>query len=108
MRLVSVQQGPTSQAMILPVVNGEPVAVEQLAQLVSKEEAPAKQLEDYQAALPKYQKQMQETGQKINEIIRAGHEELREFDQQVARDLALEVLQPVTKAYDGDDVAAFL
>ena len=94
--------------MILPVVNGEPVAVEQLAQLVSKEEAPAKQLEDYQAALPKYQKQMQETGQKINEIIRAGHEELREFDQQVARDLALEVLQPVTKAYDGDDVAAFL
>ena len=107
MRLVSVQQGPASQAMILPVVNGEPVAVEQLAQLVSKEEAPAKQLEDYQAALPKYQKQMQETGQKINEIVRAGREKLREFDQQIARDLAQEVLEPVTKEFDGDDVKAF-
>ncbi len=108
MRLVSVQQGPASQAMILPVVNGEPVAVEQLVQLVSEEKAPAKQLEDFQAALPKYQQQLQETGQKINEIIRAGHEQLREFEQQIARDLAQEVLDPVAKEYDGDDVKAFL
>ena len=50
---------------------------------------------------------MQETGQKINEIIRAGREELREFDQQIARNLALEVLEPVTKEYNGDDVKAF-
>lgn len=107
MRLVNVQQGPASQTMILPVVEGEAVPVEQLVQLVSEEKVPAKQLEDYQAALPKYQQRLQETGREVNELIRAGHEELREFDQQVARDLALEVLDPVATEFPGDDVKAF-
>ena len=108
MRLVSVQQGQASQAMILPLVDGEPVAVEQLMQLVSQEKAPAEQLEQYRAVLPKYQQQLQETGRKINELIRSGHEELREFDQQIARDLANEVLAPVAEKFSGDDVKAFL
>ena len=107
MRLVNVQQGPASQTMILPVVEGEPVPVEQLVQLVSEEKAPAEQLEKFKADLPKYQKRLQETGREVNELIRAGHEELRDFDQQIARDLALEMLEPVAKQFTGDDVKAF-
>lgn len=108
MRLVNVQQGQASQAMILPLVDGEPVAVEQLMQLVSQEKAPAEQLEQYQTALPKYQQQLRETGREVNELIRSGHEQLREFDQQIARDLANEVLAPVAEMYPGEDVKAFL
>ena len=107
MRLVNVQQGPASQTMILPLVDGEPVPPEQLAKLISEEKAPAEQLEKYKAALPKYQQQLQETGRKVNELIRSGHEELREFDQQIARSLAREMLDPISKKFAGDDVKAF-
>ena len=107
MRLVNVQQGNAPQTMILPVVDGEPVPVEQLVQLVAEEKAPAKQLEDYQAALPEYQQRLRETGREVNEIIRVGHEQLREFDKKIAHDLALEMLDPVAKEFGGDDVKAF-
>ena len=108
MRLVNVQQGPASQTMILPLVDGEPVPPEQLMQLVNQGKVPAKQLEDFRAALPEYQQRLQETGRQVTELIRAGQEQLREFDEQIARGLALEALEPVSKEFTGDDVKAFL
>lgn len=108
MRLVSVQQGPATQALILPVVDGEPVPPEKLQQLVAEEKAPAKQLEDYEAALPGYQKQLQEAGRAVGEIVHAAQEELRGFNQQVARDLALKTIAPVATRFPGEDVKAFL
>ena len=108
MRLVSVQQGPSTQTVILPVVEGEPVPPEQLQQLVAQEQAPAQQLEDFQAALPGYQKRLQETGRAVSEIVRAAQEELREFNETIARELATETIEPVVQQFPGEDVKAFL
>lgn len=108
MRLVSVQQGPATQALILPVVEGEPVPPEQLQQLVAQEKAPAKQLEDYEAALPKYQKHLQEVSRSVGQTVHAAQEELRSFNQQVARDLAMKTIAPVAEHFAGADVKTFL
>lgn len=108
MALVNVQQGPASQTLILPVVEGEPTPVEQLKLLVSQGKAPAEQLTAYQQALPGYQKQLQETGRAVNKLIRAAQEEMRGFNEKIARQLLDDTISPVAEMFDGDDVRTFL
>ena len=48
MALVSVQQGPATQTMIMPVVDGEPVPHEALRAKVSKNEASEEQLKQFE------------------------------------------------------------
>lgn len=106
--LVSVQQGPVSQTMILPVVEGEPIPSEQLRLLVSQGKAPAEQLEAYEKLLPQYQKQLQETGRNVGALIRAAQQELRQLNETIARKLLADAIGPVAENYPGEDVRAFL
>ncbi len=108
MRLVSVQQGPASQTLILPVVEGEPVPPEQLKLLVSQGKVPEEQWTAYESLLPKYQKQLQETGRRVNQLIRQASEDLRTLNQSVAKTLMQEFLEPLRKQFPGQDVQAFL
>lgn len=108
MRLVSVQKGPASQTLILPVVNGEPVPPEQLKLLISQGQVPAEQLQAYEALLPKYRKQLQETSRNVNQLIREAQEQLHQQNERVARGLLDDTIAPVLEAFSGEDVKAFL
>ncbi|MEL7497537.1 MAG: ATP-binding protein [Planctomycetota bacterium] len=108
MALVSVQQGPASQTLILPVVEGEPVPAEQLKLLVSQGKAKPEQLAAYEEMLPKYQKQLQETSREVNKLIRAAQEVLRSLNEQIARQLLTDTISPVAERFPGDDVKEFL
>ena len=108
LRLVNVQQGPASQTLILPVVNGEPVPPEQLKLMVSQGQAPPEQLQAFEELVPKYRKQLQETSREVNKLIRAAQEELRVQNENVAKGLLNDTTAPVLDAFPGQDVKTFL
>ena len=56
--LVSMQNGPVTQTVILPTVNGEPVPPMQLKALIEQEKAPPELLATFEELLPKFQKQL--------------------------------------------------
>lgn len=108
MALVSVQQGPASQTLIMAVVDGNPIPHEQLQTLVTEDPAKQEQLEAYEAALPGYQKKLQETGRLVNEIVRAAGREVLELNERVARQLSKEFTEPILKKFPTNAVKTFI
>ncbi len=108
MTLVSVQQGPASQTMIMPVVDGNPVQPEQLSALIKEGKAPADQLSTFEEVLPEYQKRLKETGRKVSEIIRGASKEVQELNESVARSLASDYTAHIVEKHDTPAVKSFI
>lgn len=108
MALVQVQQGPASQTLIMPVVDGNPVPPEQLRQLIAQGTAKPEQLEAYEEALPKYQKRLQETGRKVGEIIRNASREVHDLNESVARRLSGDFTATVLKKFPSEKVKNYI
>ncbi|MDG1875291.1 MAG: ATP-binding protein [Mariniblastus sp.] len=108
MALVSVQQGPASQTLIMPVVDGNPVPPDQLRALIAEEKASPEQWVAYEEALPKYQKRLQEIGRKVNDILRAAALEVHEFNESIARSLATEFTSTLLKKFPGEVVKQYI
>ena len=108
MALVSVQQGPASQTMILPVVDGKPIPFEQFRTLVTQGEASEEQLKAFEEALPPYQKRLQETSRKVNGIIREAGREVFELNEKIARQLAEEFTAPILEKFSTPQVETFI
>ncbi len=108
MALVAMQQGPASQTMVLPVVEGQPVPAEQLRQLVSQGKAPAQQLEAFEKAYPEFQKRLLETSRQVNELLREAARQARELNEAIIRSLWDSVTEPITKKFPQEKVALFL
>ena len=108
MALVSVQQGPMSQTMIMAIVDGNPVPPEQLRLLVTQGKASEKQLAEFEEALPKYQKRLAETSRKVNEVIRAAGLEAGNLTEKVARELASEFTDSILEKYDSERINEFI
>ncbi len=108
MALVSVQQGPVSQTLIMAVVDGNPIPVEQLRSLAGKDPTKAEQLEAYETVLPKYQKKLQETGHRVNEIIRTAGREVSELHERVARQLSEDFTAPIREKFPTPEIKAFV
>jgi hypothetical protein len=106
--LVSVPQGQSSQTMILPVLDGEPMPPEQLRLLIDQGKVPEEILTNYEETLPQYQKRMQDTGRQVNELLREGAKQLTELTESVIRSLAGNQIQPILDRYANDNVAEFL
>ena len=108
MAMVQVQQGPATQTLIMPVVGGEPVPPEQLKALIAAGKAQPEQLEQYEEALPKYQKQMLETGRKVSELIRAATKEIHDLMEKVARQLSANYTRTVLEKFPGEAVKIYI
>lgn len=106
--LMSMQNGPATQTVILPMVNGEPVPPQQLKALIDEGKAPAELLEKYAELMPKFQKQLEEVSKKVSATFRSGSERLREFRDKLASDLIRGVCQPIFEKFESKAVHAFL
>ncbi|MFM7115150.1 MAG: Lon-like protease helical domain-containing protein, partial [Planctomycetota bacterium] len=62
--LVAIPQGPT---VIFPVIDGEPVAPDQLRMLIAQGKVPAETLENYERQLPNFQKEVDRIGREIGQ-----------------------------------------
>ena len=108
MALASIQQGPATQTMIFPVVEGQPVPPDQLRAMVAQEKAPAEQLEKFEAALPQYQKRLQETGRQVSEVVRDAGQQIRELNEAIVRKLSAGFADPILEKFDTPKVKAFM
>ena len=108
MALVSIQQGPAAQTMILPLFEGQPVPPEQLRLLVQQGKAPEEQLAAFEDVYPNYQKRLSETGRKVTEILREATRQARELHESIVRSLSADFVNPVLKKFPLDKVREFL
>ena len=108
MALVNVQNGPMTQTLILPSVDGEPTPPPKLKAMVDAGEAPAEQLEKFTELVPKFQKQLEEVGQNVGETFRAGNEKMRAMRNKIAVDLIRKIAQPIYKKFENSAVHEFL
>ncbi|MCP4098892.1 MAG: AAA family ATPase, partial [Planctomycetaceae bacterium] len=108
MALVSVQQGPATQTMIMPVVDGEPVSPEALRAKVAKKEASEEQLKQFEDAFPGYQKKLVETSREVNSIIRLASQKVISLTEKYAAELLGNYTVPIQEKYQDAAVKAFL
>ena len=108
MALVSVQQGPATQTMIMPVVDGEPVSLEALRAKVAKNEASEEQLKQFEDAFPGYQKRLVETSREVNSIIRLASQKVISLTEEYAAELLGNYTVPIQEKYQDGAVKAFL
>ncbi len=108
MALVNVQNGPMTQTIILPIVDGEPTPPPQLKALIDQGKAPAEQLETFMELMPKFQKQVDEVGSQVADAFRTGNEQLRKKRDEIAVDLIRKVAKPIFEKFDHTAVHEFL
>ena len=99
MTLVSTQQGPVSQTNIFPVVDGQPVPVEQLKMLVAQEKVDAAVLEKFETEFPEFQKRLQQVAEEVNEEFQQGSERMEKFVQSSARSLVQPLVARIKKRF---------
>ena len=108
MALVSSQQGPISQTMILPIFDGQPVPVDQLKLLVDQGQAPAEQLATFEANYLQYQKRLQDTGRHVSATIREATKKVQELNATLIRSLSAEIIDPILQKFPQQKVRQFL
>ena len=106
--LVSMQNGPMTQTVILPTVNGEAVPPMQLKALIEKGQAPAELLTSFEELLPKFQKQLAEVSSQIGEVYRVGKQQLVELRAKLAAGLVRNLVKPIHEKFDSQAVNTFL
>jgi ATP-dependent Lon protease len=99
MAMVRLQTGPVNQTAIFPIVNGEPVAPEQYAQMHQAGDVSEADFKQVMEKLATYTKQMQEVSGKAGAAYRDGLHEINQFNSESAKG----ILKDLT-----DDLRSFL
>jgi lon-related putative ATP-dependent protease len=87
MALITVQQGPVSAPVIVPLVGDQPVAPEKFREMIKSGEADAAQLEQFRERYPACQKRLAEIGRRVNEAWQEAARELEQFNRNAAREI---------------------
>jgi lon-related putative ATP-dependent protease len=106
--LVQVQAGPVVRPEVSPVVNGQPVAIEQLRQMVEKGEFPEEQ---YKAILEVHaglDAQMELVFREMRNIERKAKESFEELEEDIALPLVKESIDAIRARYDNVKLHAYL
>ncbi len=106
--LVTMQNGPMSQTTIFPIVEGQPVAPDQLRALVMQQKAPESQLKAFEEDFPKFEKRMNEISQQVAEIFHDGKIEIESINEKAARTLLKGITERIKSTYKTPSVADFI
>jgi ATP-dependent Lon protease len=108
MALVTIQQGPVSQTLIFPLVEGEPVPPGQLKKLRRDGKVSADRVEHFEAHFPEFQKRLQAVGSELSSIERDGLEQIQTLQDNAARDLLQRYCAELRQDLSQDSVSRFL
>lgn len=103
--LVSIPQGPT---VIFPVVEGEPVAPDQLKMLISQGKVPPEVLENYERQLPNFQKEVERISREIGQVYRDGKREIDSLKQMASRALLGAITGSILMRFNQPEVKTFI
>ncbi len=100
-------QGP-GQAGIFPVIEGQPVPTDRLGALVAQGQMTSETVEQIQAAINGYQKQLKDIGREINDHIRQASVKIQEINQKAARELVEPFVNRIRQQWEQKSVNCFL
>lgn len=106
--LVSMQNGPATQTAIFPIHDGKPITPDEFRALVAQEQAPQEQWDAFEAAYPKFEKQLSDVSRSVAEIFRTGKTEILKLNDQAARSLLLGTTERIKREFDSESVTKFI
>lgn len=108
MQMVNVGEGPSAQKLIVPVVEGEPVAPDKLRNQVAENKVDACVLDAFEAKLPQHEKRIVEIRRQANEEITQAALKIRELNESAIREITSPLIEPILKDYSSETVTVFL
>jgi ATP-dependent Lon protease len=108
MSLVSVQNTPRPMTMIFPVVEGQPVPLDQLRALVLQHKAPEQQLKDFESAYPAFQKKLQEVSREVADLFMESRNRIDQIHEAAAREMLSAIIDPILVKFTDPSVKSFI
>jgi ATP-dependent Lon protease len=108
MALVPMQQGPTTQAAIFPVVQGKPVAPSEFYRLAKQGDVPEEQRLLFEEAYPDAQTRVQKMVKEIGRIHQSGAEEIHGVNESAARQILESLVGDISARFPQESVSEFL
>ena len=108
MQMVEVGEGPATQKLIVPVVEGTPVAPEQLRHQVAENKIDSSVLDAFEAKLPDHEKRMIEIRRKATELVRKAAIDIRELNESAIGELTLPHADGIRGDFSSENVNVFL
>ena len=106
--LVQVEQGPVTQALILPLVDGKPVPYEELRKLVGQGAVPPARWEQFEERQPKFEQRLQQVRRQVNELSREATKQVRAMNEKAVRDLLAELADRIIGDFPGGGVEPYI
>jgi predicted ATP-dependent protease len=106
--LVQVQSGTTTRPEIMPVFNGQPVAMDQIEAFVQKGEVPKADGERFRSDLLELEKQMAVVFRELRNIEKKVHDSVRELDVTIVMPVVDEALAVLRATYDHSQIHTYL
>jgi len=106
--LVQVQMGPIVKPEVSPVINGQPVGMEQLRQMVEKGEFPEDQYKSILETRAALESQMELVFREMRNIERKAHDSFEELDVKIALPLVTESIDAIKAKYDNPKLHSYL
>ena len=108
MALVPVQQGPITQTVIFPLVEGEPVPPGQLKKLRREGKVSEERIQNFEAHYPEFQKRLEAVSSELLELQRQGLEEIKALFENEARTLLAGYARSLLGRYGNPGVETFI
>ncbi|MEM9410717.1 MAG: ATP-binding protein [Planctomycetota bacterium] len=106
--LVSIQNGPVTQTVIMPTIEGEPVPPNQLKALIAQGKAEPELLKKFMELVPSFQKQLDQVSRDVADAFREGNQQLVSLRDKLATELIRNVAAPIFEKFDHEEVHEFL
>jgi len=108
LQLVQIQVGASTQAALLPIIEGRPVPPEEYASLRAHGKVTDEQDAGYAKALKEFTPQLAEVTERIQRARRARMDEIRQAAEGTVREIVDGTAAEIREKFGGDDVGAFL
>ncbi len=106
--LVQVQMGNVTRPEVVPVLNGQPVGMEQIEALVQKGEIARGDFDRMRADLAEFEKQMGTIFRELRNIEKRVQDSVRELDEKIVMPVVDEAIAVLRATYDSPAVHAYL
>jgi ATP-dependent Lon protease len=106
--LVQAQMGQIVKPEVSPVINGQPVGIEQLRQMVEKGEFPEDQYKSILETHAALETQMELVFREMRNIERKAHDSFEELDAKIALPIVVESIDAIKVKYDNPKLHSYL
>ena len=106
--LVDVQMGPIKRPEVVPLVDGQPMTIDQVEALVEKGRFPKEEFEAMKQKHSKLREQIDQIFLELRDLQKEVQEKIEKMDRVMFMKNASEIMAPLLKKYKSDKVRKYL